>query len=552
MESISQTVPFWRRALNWVLNPVILLIALGLELRSTWSLGGGTTKVATGLLGLATLVSVAWYLYTTFKIEKTIQEVERERDREWSPQIEKQRTQLRQALEATPASSWVRTPSTSSERGVSPSVAGRKTIYIRGVELENIRCFKSLGLTLEDNNGPYLTTILLGDNAAGKTTILRSIALGLCPESDAVSLMKTLPGSFLREGTTQGSILLHLRSADRRFEGSIRTKIEHPTSGGQEVIRQTTEPADFPWSRVFVCGYGTQRTSGRPSSHQRYSPREAVATLFSDSSDLLNPEVVLLRREPETRSRLDRMLKQILLLEDAESGIRTSDRGVELGGPWGTQPLSVVSDGYRSTLQWVLDYLGWQIFANRLNEPLEGILLIDELEQHLHPRWQRYFVQRLRAQLGETQMLASSHTPLLAAGVADVDRSQVVRLVPVASGSVETLKIPMEELTGKRADQILADAFGLVTSKSPGSIAKIDRYTELLSRTRSEPEEREFHAIKKELDDSWSSGDHAIKRAADKAVSKVLDEMIDGNQEGVDAHVKQRLLDLFGTKEQDQ
>src|SRR6266850_4537741 len=102
MESISQTVPFWRRALNWVLNPVILLIALGLELRSTWSLGGGTTKVATGLLGLATLVSVAWYLYTTFKIEKTIQEVERERDREWSPQIEKQRTQLRQALEATP------------------------------------------------------------------------------------------------------------------------------------------------------------------------------------------------------------------------------------------------------------------------------------------------------------------------------------------------------------------------------------------------------------------------------------------------------------------
>jgi predicted ATP-binding protein involved in virulence len=105
---------------------------------------------------------------------------------------------------------------------------------------------------------------------------------------------------------------------------------------------------------------------------------------------LLNPEIVLLRQEPQTRERLERILKQILLL-DRGGVVRTSRGGIELGGQWGTFPLSAMSDGYRSTTQWVLDFLGWQIFAEHLEaDYMDGMLLIDELEQHLHPRWQRY------------------------------------------------------------------------------------------------------------------------------------------------------------------
>jgi hypothetical protein len=439
------------------------------------------------------------------------------------------------------------------------SDSARRTLYIRGLELENIRCFERLKLSLGDEGGPFLTTVILGDNAAGKSTILRSIALGLCPESDAVSLIKNLPGSFLRKGTERGSIILHVSSADRSFEGLIRTTIEAPSSGGQEIIRQVTDPVDFPWHEVFVCGYGTHRASGRPLSPEGYDARLAVATLFSDSSDLMNPEVVLLRRDPEVSSRLERILKQILLLDGQGSGVRRLSTGIELAGPWGSQPLMAVSDGYRSTSQWVLDYLGWQMFADRLQEGvMDGILLVDESEQHLHPRWQRYLLQRMRAQFGQTQIITSTHTPLIAAAVADVDRSQVVRLVASADGSVEAHIVEKEYLTGKRADQILGDAFGLITSKSPGSLAKIDRYTELVSSPRNEAEEKELETLRNELDDAWYSGDSAVTRAAEKVVSKVLDEMIDLGRENigdgreiVDAHVKQRLLELFDTREKE-
>jgi putative AbiEii toxin of type IV toxin-antitoxin system/AAA domain-containing protein len=441
----------------------------------------------------------------------------------------------------------------------SRSDSARRTLYIRGLELENIRCFESLRLSLEDETGPFLTTVILGDNAAGKSTILRSIALGLCPESDAASLIKNLPGSFLRKGTERGSIVLYVSSPDRSFKGSIHTTIEAPSSGGLEIIRQVTDPVDFPWHEVFVCGYGTQRASGRPLSPEGYEARLAVATLFSDSSDLLNPEVVLLRRDPEVSSRLEQILKQILLLDSQGSGVRRLSTGIELAGSWGSQPLMAVSDGYRSTSQWVLDYLGWQMFADRLQEGvIDGILLVDELEQHLHPRWQRYLLQRMRTQFGQTQIIASTHTPLIAAAVADVDRSQVVRLVARADGSVEAHTVEKEFLTGKRADQILGDAFGLITSKSPGSLAKIDRYTELMSQSRNEFEQKELEMLRNELDDAWSSGDTALSRAAEKVVSKVLDEMIDVGREKigdgrdiVDAHAKQRLLELFDTREKE-
>jgi hypothetical protein len=501
-------------------------------------LGGGPGLMA--VIAAAALYTLFQSLYSSWELRTRLKGVEAERDIQWTPQLEAERTALRTIAEEAGESELL-----ARSRAPSPH-AGVGTIYLAGIVLENIRCFKRFAMAFEDRDGPYLTTIILGDNAAGKTTILRSIAAGLCPESDATSLLKAVPGSLLRQGESNGHIRLILRSLDRSFEGFIDTSIEKSQRG--EVVRQTTEPTDFPWDKIFVCGYGTHRSSGRPTSHERYSVREAVSTLFSDTADLLNPEVVLLRHDQKTREKLEKMLTNILLLENPGS-IGTGSEGVQLQGPWGSLPIAAMSDGYRSTTQWVLDYLGWQIFADRLNSAtVDGVLLIDELEQHLHPRWQRHIVQRLRAQFDMTQLIASTHTPLVAAGVADLSRSQVVRLIPIGDGIVEPMAIPTDELTGKRADQVLADAFGLVTSKSPGSVAKIDRLTELISRERTEVEQQEFEQLKRELEAGWSSGDSEVSRQADRAVSKVLDAMIEEStkREVVDAHVKERLAELFG------
>ena len=77
----------------------------------------------------------------------------------------------------------------------------------------------------------------------------------------------------------------------------------------------------------------------------------------------------------------------------------------------------------------MLDFLGWQLYNKRIQlSGCFGMLLVDEIEQHLHPKWQRYIVQRLNKQVRNIQFITSTHAPLVAAGLADIDNAQLVRL----------------------------------------------------------------------------------------------------------------------------
>ncbi len=341
-----------------------------------------------------------------------------------------------------------------------------KNLLIKKIRLTNIRCFEHLELSFGKGGKPLLRTMFLGDNAAGKTTVLRSIAAGLCGESEAAALMKEIPGGFIRSGCKSGIIHIELAyGAGRSKSYSISTKIEKKSEESPETVRQETEPpSDFPWNDIFVCGYGAHRSAIANADYKSYNALNAVKSLFDYTHPLQNPEVVLLRTDPVQRAALERKLMRILLLDSRGEKIAYPRSGFEIEGPWGNFPFRVLSDGYRSTVQWVLDFLGWAIYADRLpgKPEIGGILLIDELEQHLHPRWQRYIADRLAKQFPSTQIVSATHTPLIASGVADLENSQLIRLELSENGAVETSPIDSESLAGKRADQVLASkAFGI-------------------------------------------------------------------------------------------
>jgi len=375
--------------------------------------------------------------------------------------------------------------------------SGSKLFYLSRVEIKNICCFEELDLAFETSHA-NLTTLVLGDNSTGKSTILRSIAIGLCPESEAVSLMKDLKGRFLRDGTNKGWIRIHLRSADRKHMGTIETAIFR--SNDIEKVRQTTIPSKFPWDRVFVCGYGTYRTAEASESFEGYRPMDALSTLFNDSERLQNPEVVL-SRDSHVRERLIKVLQNILLLEMQDNLLEQTKKGVFLSGPWGKQLLTSISDGYRSTVQWVIDFLTWHIHAEHTihRESLAGILLIDELEQHLHPRWQRHILQRIRAQFPYVQLISTTHTPLIASAMADLNCSQILRMRIEEKGGISVRSLDPKSLIGKRADQVLSSAFDMITSKSPASASAIARYATLAAKDRGHEEEIEYNLLRDKL-----------------------------------------------------
>src|SRR6185369_3055429 len=141
---------------------------------------------------------------------------------------------------------------TSLQESTPASEPVRGRLRVRRLVLDSVRCFESLDLPVTDGTG-WIT--VLGDNAAGKSTVLRSLALGLCQESDAAALMRELPGSMIREGASSGTVRIELHDDEDDRDLSIVTSLRRDESTGEEILRKETEPAPFPWNKLFVCGY---------------------------------------------------------------------------------------------------------------------------------------------------------------------------------------------------------------------------------------------------------------------------------------------------------
>ncbi len=424
-------------------------------------------------------------------------------------------------------------------------------IYLERLRLTNIRCFQSLDIRLEDGGDQILRTTILGDNSLGKSTILKAVAIGLCKESDAIALMKAMPGKMIREGSVEGKIELFLK--DRRTGEPFRIvqSIKSGENDDEKLIQSTKPGSGFPWGSIFVCGYGTQRTAAATASFDTYSSRDAVATLFDVKATLQNPELVLLRRQDWVRSQLESRILDVLLINGDKGSIDSSLRGLTVEGPWGfPAAFDTLSDGYRSTMQWMLDLFGWLVHAKRLNpyEEPTGILLIDEIEQHLHPRWQRHIMQRLSRQLPNFQIITTSHTPLVASGMADVNSARILRVFSdVETGLIKAESIDPDNLEGMRADQVLTEFFDLVSSRNPGSSDDINRYYSLRAmNSRSIEESNEFNALKERFDSVLEFGESEVERKVERAVLTALQTTLDETpSEAISLESKRQLRELF-------
>jgi predicted ATP-binding protein involved in virulence len=115
-------------------------------------------------------------------------------------------------------------------------------------------------------------------------------------------------------------------------------------------------------------------------------------------------------------------LCKLLNLEQIEVKSREVEV-VEAGGR--RLPLSALSDGYLTTTGWFLDLLArWIELARRHKQPIgpdflsqmRGLVLIDELDLHLHPRWQMEIISRIRKLLPQMSFVATTHNPLTLVG----------------------------------------------------------------------------------------------------------------------------------------
>ncbi|MCH8877406.1 MAG: AAA family ATPase [Chloroflexi bacterium] len=381
-------------------------------------------------------------------------------------------------------------------------------MYIRRIVLENVRCFERLELDLGSENGARRWVMILGDNAVGKTTLLRAIAMGLCDETGASGLLGELFGEWVRYDAVDGTarIRIEFEPPDGGHRRPwIETSIKNSGPVGPEVEQETSE--NFPWDQIFVCGYGAARGVSGTESYREYSIVDAVYTFFKYEQRLQNPDHAMLKLHygganvPDMLTVIDRIL---MLKEGSTRFDRTGN--LTISGPWGDfTPLAACADGYRATLTWIADVLGWALQYHEerfITEELSGIVLLDELEQHLHPKLQRRIVKQLRTQFPKIQFITSTHSPLCAAGTADLEDDGCLLFVlrRESDGRIESkFLVPPR---GYRADQVLtSEVFGLPATRNIEVAKKLDQLRELyLKEQLSDEEERAFEELRAELE----------------------------------------------------
>jgi hypothetical protein len=152
------------------------------------------------------------------------------------------------------------------EIGVQPQGVAQPSFQVRRLVLRNIRCFRDLDLDFTSKDGTRPWTILLGDNGLGKTTILRSIAMALCDETNAAALMRRLSGEMLRNATQKGIIRVELGLPGGQGEPVwTETKLQRDSDGMLQLKHSSSNR--FPRERLFVCGYGALRRSFGPKDY---------------------------------------------------------------------------------------------------------------------------------------------------------------------------------------------------------------------------------------------------------------------------------------------
>ena len=446
-------------------------------------------------------------------------------------------------------------------------------IYFRSLELENVRCFgERQVLQLADDQGrPARWTLLLGDNGVGKTTLLQCLAwmrpvpFGALKEDKPKKIQPALTNeenevfnSLIRAGN---EVTLNLKASltiDQSLDGKdtgqsaqepganrIETGI---TMDGKDSKLQTHKLGinrvvgkldDLTLVEPILFAYGAARHMGK-SNLDNSELADPLASLFSSAAELYDAEELLLdfdyralkyqkhkRRLKKIRQTLAAVLPDITdedgiqILGPKAIGHSDSDEqsGVRFNTPYGAVPLSGLSLGYQTTLAWVLD-LAIRLYERypESNDPLAepAVVLVDEIDLHLHPRWQRQIVADLTQHFPRTQFIVTAHSPLIVQSAMDAN----LVVLQEEDGQVKIENRP-HFVEGWRADQILTSELFDVPARSPRIQQLIDERYSLLDKTKRTPkEEKRLRELEEELDNlpTGSREDNEamkiIKRAA--------------------------------------
>lgn len=385
---------------------------------------------------------------------------------------------------------------------------------IESFSIQNYKCIKDLAVDCRGADGEIKQwTVLLGENNTGKTNVLRALSYLVVAKFDFAEFEEE--SEVVKEYTTftaRGYEGPFRKTKPKQCVKSILSNGDHWDSDSSITCAKGTV------SCLDLFPYGVSRFPARVALSERESlPHK---TLFTSDARLSDFQEWLLQLDYSQKSGSEKSQKRLekmhdLVRSDLFPGVtdfsfkKDGDNEhvvvVFSAGKDGDVRFEELGFGYQTTLTWLADFCKrmFELYPDAEN-PLheEAVVLVDELDLHLHPKWQRDLVPTLSKIFPNVQFIVTTHSPHVLQSMEDVNLYVLRR--NAESGEIEAERSNVTSFTGWTVEEILG-----VTMELGDDVLSVA-----------------YNAVKKDFEEALRNKDRA---AAQRYYERLDDMMRPGN-----------------------
>ncbi|WP_310604508.1 AAA family ATPase [Anaerosporobacter sp.] len=433
-------------------------------------------------------------------------------------------------------------------------------MIIKNIEIKNFKGIKELQLKLDEK-----FNLIVGNNGTGKTSTLEALTVALGAylsgidginathfTKDEIRMEKELlgEGSSNINYMTPVSVSCDLTLANTEFS-FVRRKVSVNSS------RSTIEPRD-------ICRKASELISNSDSilpiiSYQSFSrianqKRDKWSNPFKDDfsrsvaytdclEDASNTKMLVnwCKKMEEVSWQLEKKIAEYeavktavskfmsIMLDTDNIRVYYDKRTDELmySTEKETLPIRILSSGFRTLIGMIYDisYRMAILNPNLRNDAIDktpGVVMIDELDMHLHPKWQWKIVEALKTTFPKVQFITTTHSPII---ISSCKNDNIILIENAYNNNLE-----IEYQKTKKGWQIndVLEQIMETTNRDPETEGKLSRISFLakkkLDQSMTSSDYEEYNSLIREIKSLLPENDIAIEEAALLSIHELIGE----------------------------
>lgn len=359
-----------------------------------------------------------------------------------------------------------------------------KKIKLQRIKIQHVKCFDDVDIGFDPSIN---TNLIIGTNGKGKSTILQLIALGL-------SGIKNIPFPYQWKEVVKKNSNRGLFEIDILFEDSpIHLKFEIDGKDDSITCTAGSDHLETMRDTFMLLAYGVNR-SYKLEETRPYKDLEPIATLFGENGYLkhikISANFEYIRQHFKTIQTLINLVLEkangsdkVILTHYDSSGfyfITPSNPGKPI-------PMEALSEGFKSTLVWLFDAVirivekGGSLENAR---DITGIILLDEVDLHLHPSWQRTILRSIETLFPNIQFIVTTHSPF----VVQSAKKECLIALEMEKGSDNVIAVDKNITSDLSYNAIVRDIFNIRFPFSREIEQEMDEFREMQNAIRDNQE----------------------------------------------------------------